>query len=161
MNDIDLLLAGPEDWDRIPLIYEADGYDGAARAMREGAAAELEQYHRGDRILYFALVGETPVGTVGLVFRGRDAGFADGTTSANVNRLHVVQAQRRRGIGTLLMTSVEVEARRRGYRRLTIEVEDENEPALALYEKLGFARTGRGHASNELAMAKELRSGPE
>ena len=161
MNDIDLLLAGPDDWARLPLIYEADGYDRAADLMREGAAAELEQYHRGDRILYFALAGDVPVGTAGLVFRGRDAGFADGTTSANVNRLHVITAQRRRGVGTLLMTAIEDEARRCGYRRLTIEVEDDNEPALALYEKLGFVHTGPGHGANELAMAKELRSGPE
>ena len=152
----DLIVAQEYDWPKLPLIYEADGYDRAAAGMRNRAAWEIEEFLRGDRLLYFALVDGAPVGTVGLVFRGKDAGHADGTTSANVQRLHVVQAQRRQGVATALMAMAEAEARRRGYRRLTIEVEHDNEPALALYDKLGFVHTGPGHAANEVAMAKEL-----
>jgi ribosomal protein S18 acetylase RimI-like enzyme len=79
---------------------------------------------------------------------------ADGVTSANINRLHIVQAQRRNGIATTLIATAEAEARRRGYPAVTIEVEDDNAPALALYEKLGFTHTGRGTEPNYLALRK-------
>ena len=145
------------DWPELPLIYEADGYDRAAAGMRERAGWEVEEFLAGKRLLYFAEANGQPVGTVGLVFGGRDAGHADGATSANVHRLHVVQARRRLGVAMALMAAAEGEARRRGFRRLTIEVEDNNAPARALYEKLGYVYTGPGHAQNEIAMAKELR----
>jgi len=153
----ELLVAQEADWSKLPLIYEADGYDRAAAGMRNRASWEIDEFLAGDRLLYFALVSGAPVGTVGLVFRGNDAGFADGTISANIHRLHIVQAQRRNGVATALMAMAEDEARRRGYERLTIEVEHDNEPALALYEKLGYIETGPGHTPGDLAMAKELR----
>ena len=153
----DLLIAQEADWSKLPLIYEADGYDRAAAGMRNRASWEMDEFLTGDRLLYFALVDGAPVGTVGLVFRGNDAGFADGITSANIHRLHVVQAQRRKGVATALMGMAEAEGGRRGYERLTIEVEHDNEPALALYGKLGYVQTGPGHTPGDLAMAKELR----
>lgn len=54
------------------------------------------------------------------------------------------------------MAAAEAEARRLGFRRLTIEVEDDNAPARALYQKPGYHDTGPGHAPNELAMTKDL-----
>jgi GNAT superfamily N-acetyltransferase len=118
------------DWPRIPLIYEADGYDGAAQLMRNGAAAELVEFANGDRVLYLADADGATIGTVGLVFRGTAAGLADGVTSANINRLHVVQSWRKRGIATSLMAAAEDEARLRGVRRLTISGDDTRWPAL-------------------------------
>jgi ribosomal protein S18 acetylase RimI-like enzyme len=153
---LDLIVAQEADWPKLPLIYEADGYDRAAAGMRNRASWEIEEFLRGDRLLYLAVADGAPVGTVGLVFRGNDAGFADGTSSANIHRLHVVQAQRRKGVATALMGLAEDEARRRGYGRLTIEVEHDNEPALALYEKLGYVQTGAGHSPGDLALTKEL-----
>ena len=82
--------------------------------------------------------------------------MADGVTSANINRLHIVQAHRRNGIATTLIATAEAEARRRGFPAVTIEVEDDNAPALALYEKLGFTPTGRGTEPNYLALRKAL-----
>jgi ribosomal protein S18 acetylase RimI-like enzyme len=141
---------------KLPLIYEADGYDRAAAGMRKRAGWEVRGFRAGRRLLFFAEADGEPVGTVGLVFRGKDAGYADGRTSANIHRLHVVIAHRRQGVATALMTAAEEEARHRGFRSLTVEVEDDNAPARALYEKLGFQYTGPGHAANEIAMAKEL-----
>lgn len=151
-----VLVADATDWRKLPLIYEMDGYDRAAAGMRERAGWEVEEFRRGDRLLFFAEESGRPVGTVGLGFRGKDAGLADGVSSANINRLHVVQAYRRRGVGTALMRAAEDEARRRGFRQLMIEVEEENEPARRLYEKLGFQYTGPGRDPEGLAMTKEL-----
>ena len=156
MDELTVYIAGVVDWPKLPLVYEAAGYTRAAAGMRERDSWEVEEFLRGDRLIYLAEADGTTVGTVALVFRGKDAGLADGVTSAHINRLHVVQAYRRRGVAAALLAAGEAEARRRGFRRLTIEVEDNNPPARALYEKLGYRYTGRGHAPDELAMAKEL-----
>ena len=52
----------------------------------------------------------------------------------------VVAPTRGRGIGRRLMAAVEERARALGLRRLWLEVLVQNEPALALYEKLGYER---------------------
>lgn len=157
MRTFTITHATASDWPKVPLIYEADGYDRAAAGMRDRAGWEIDEFRAGGRLLWFAEVGGRPVATVGLVFRGRDAGRADGVSSANINRLHVIQAWRKRGVGTALMSSAEEEARRRGFRQLTIEVEDDNTPARALYEKLDFRYGGRGKDAANVAMVKELR----
>jgi ribosomal protein S18 acetylase RimI-like enzyme len=146
------------DWPKIPLIYEADGYDRAAAGMRSRAAQELAEFAAGHRVLFLAEVDGTVAGTVGLVFQGMDAGYADGTLSGNISRLHVVQAHRRRGIGTALMAAAEAEARARGFRKLVLEVEtdDDSAAARALYEKLGFHIVGPGHHVNEIALSRDL-----
>lgn len=50
----------------------------------------------------------------------------------------VVAAHRGQGIGEQLMRAVQEQARTRGVKRLWLEVLTQNEPALRLYEKLGY-----------------------
>jgi ribosomal protein S18 acetylase RimI-like enzyme len=152
----DIIVGDEANWHRIGDIYDADGYTGAAESIRQRAASELDESRAGDRMLWLAESGGRTIGTVGLVFRGRDAGMADGVVSANINRLHVVQAHRRTGIATALIAIAEAEARARNFAGLTIEVEDDNAPAIALYEKLGFTHIGPGTEPNYLALKKRL-----
>ena len=49
---------------------------------------------------------------------------------------------RRRGIAEALVAELEAALRQRGSHALTLEVRDSNAPAIALYEKLGFAQVG-------------------
>jgi len=143
--------ATPEDWHRVADVYS----EPAASEILERAASEIEEYRRGWRLLYFAESDDGVVGTCGLVFRGRDAGLA-GRGGANIHRLQTAVDQRRRGIATALMNEAEAEAIRRGRVRLTLHVEADNEPAIALYEKLGFRRRGQEPESNEVAYEKRL-----
>jgi len=53
----------------------------------------------------------------------------------------VVQSKRREGIGELLTRSLLDRAAALGATEMTLEVIVENEPAIRLYEKLGFSRT--------------------
>ena len=50
---------------------------------------------------------------------------------------------RRKGVGQLLMNKVIEEARKRGDRRMLLEVIEQNPPAIALYESVGMAKTRR------------------
>jgi ribosomal-protein-alanine N-acetyltransferase len=61
----------------------------------------------------------------------------------HVNTLVVDLPYRRRGLGVMLMRWVMDEAVRRGATRATLEVRESNEPALRLYETLGFQVVAR------------------
>jgi ribosomal protein S18 acetylase RimI-like enzyme len=73
-----------------------------------------------------------PVGLANLAIRGED-GWIGG--------VGVVGAARRSGIGETLMRAVQDEGRKRGLRRVWLEVIEANEQAFHLYEKLGYAVT--------------------
>jgi [ribosomal protein S18]-alanine N-acetyltransferase len=61
----------------------------------------------------------------------------------HINNVAIRPAFRGGGVGTALMRHVLAEAVRLGARRATLEVRAGNEPALRLYERLGFYVAGR------------------
>ena len=60
-----------------------------------------------------------------------------------MSNLAVESAQRRRGIGSLLLAGLRREAQRRGLSFITLEVRPSNSPAIALYQKHGYREEGR------------------
>jgi ribosomal protein S18 acetylase RimI-like enzyme len=56
----------------------------------------------------------------------------------NIHDLHVSKDQRRRGIARRLLEGVQEDARELNCCKLTLEVQENNHPALALYRSLGF-----------------------
>lgn len=81
---------------------------------------------------------------------------------ADVMNLAVSPAFRRQGIGEGLMTALMEALRARGTESLTLEVRASNQPAIALYTRLGFAEAGRrpnyyrDPKEDALIMRKEL-----
>lgn len=71
-------------------------------------------------------------------------GFVDEETPELA--IAVVPSRRGRGFGGELLQALLEQARRDGYPRLTLSVEQEN-PAAALYEKYGFERVGERNGS--------------
>ena len=71
---------------------------------------------------------------------------------------------RRQGIGEGLVTALSAGLKERGNECLTLEVRASNAPAIALYEKLGFAQVGRrpnyyrNPKEDALILRKELRA---
>ena len=76
-----------------------------------------------------ALLDGVPVGLANVALRG---------DRAWIGGIGVTPFGRRRGIGEQLLRAVVDEARARGARVVQLEVIEGNEPAVALYEKLGF-----------------------
>ncbi len=62
---------------------------------------------------------------------------------SDVMNVAVTPDFRKQGIGEALMRGLMKELKARGNRCLTLEVRVSNEPAIKLYEKLGFLQVGR------------------
>jgi len=86
---------------------------------------------------WFALEGRRPVGTVGLWHadeQAQDEVFLIG--------MWVPTVARGTGVAELLVATALEHARQAGYRRVVLDVADENARAAAFYERLGFRATG-------------------
>jgi ribosomal-protein-alanine N-acetyltransferase len=70
------------------------------------------------------------------------AGVFTAGDDADVQTVAVAPQAQGRGLGRLLLHSLIRTARERGASRLFLEVRSDNEPALGLYEREGFERTG-------------------
>ena len=79
----------------------------------------------------------------------------DATPSFSIS---LYKPYRGRGIGTAMMCAMLDELRDAGYARTSLSVQKEN-PALRLYERLGFRIVGDGFDDTEWLMVKELASG--
>lgn len=118
------------DLEQLAAVFNA-GYEGYFVPLHVDAAALGSMLGLWDIDLArsrVALHDEELIGIVNLGVRG-DEGWIGG--------LGVVPAERRSGVGLALMEAVLADAPR----RVTLEVLEQNEPAIRLYEQLGFVRT--------------------
>ncbi len=120
---------GIEQWDEV--------YPDAAVFSRDLAAGTLHVLREGDGIL-----GCVTLDTMhdplwqGMVLS------AAGEPAAAVHRLMVDPAAQGRGLAKLLMAHAESLARAQGFRAIHLDCFTSNPAALALYERLGYRRTG-------------------
>lgn len=84
-----------------------------------------------------ARIGVDPVGSVGM-WDGTDSEASE----TNLITMYVAPRARGRRVGERLVQAVLDEARGRGLRRVVLQVADNNAPARALYERMGFVLTG-------------------
>lgn len=88
-------------------------------------------------------VAETSEGIIGRLSIARDAHPASYHV-ADLG-LMVAEGKRRKGVGTALIEEAIKWARAAGVRKVELHVFPHNEPAISLYEKLGFRREGYRH----------------
>ncbi len=76
--------------------------------------------------------------TVGCLWLGNAIDQVSGDRHAHIFLLYVAPEHRRRGIGKALVHQAETWARERGDRKIGLQVFLSNQPALNLYQKLGY-----------------------
>ncbi|HEY9875493.1 MAG TPA: N-acetyltransferase [Candidatus Obscuribacterales bacterium] len=91
--------------------------------------------------------------TVGCLWMGNAVDQVQGDRHAHIFLLYVMPEHRRRGIGSALMRLGEDWAKARGDRQMGLQVFVTNQPALSLYQHLGFE-------TQSIWMVKQLRSQP-
>lgn len=75
---------------------------------------------------------------------------------ALLDELYVVPAERRRGIGTVLLRAAESVCRQRGVELLEINVDGEDEDARRFYERHGYANHESGQSQPQLYYSRDL-----
>jgi GNAT superfamily N-acetyltransferase len=77
--------------------------------------------------------------------------------AAEVKRMYVIKAVRRRGIARLLLAALEAQAVEFGYRTIRAEAGNRQPEAIGLYESSGFRRIGPygGHLDDPLSICFE------
>mmetsp|Transcript_23898 Transcript_23898/g.43418 ORF Transcript_23898/g.43418 Transcript_23898/m.43418 type:complete len:178 (-) Transcript_23898:580-1113(-) len=144
MTDLIVRVADPDD----APIWRALRMDGILEnpsvfiiTAEEAAAvpieADIQRLQRGDRVLAFA--GETPVGLAG--FNRNEVSRA--SHRAEIGPLYVAPQARGKGVSDLIMTTLMDAAHAVGIWQLELFVNAENAPAIALYERHGFATAGK------------------
>lgn len=108
------------------------GSTGPNNAELEVTIAELLE----ERTTEFLLIGEPPVGFIQLRFR---LSVWTGTEDAWLEDAYVDEASRGEGHGRTLVEAAISRARSRGCKRIQLDVNRDNGPAVKLYESLGFA----------------------
>jgi len=76
--------------------------------------------------------------------------------SMELKKLYVARAARRKGLGSRLVALVEDEARSRGVPRVKLWSDTRFEAAHALYERLGYTRTGATRDLHDLSRTTEF-----
>lgn len=154
---------GPEDWRshrdlRLEMLLDAPDAFWTQHADvvdldEDGWRARIASVHHVQ-----ARIDGVPVGSAGLY---EDPDDPPGT--ATLVAMYVTPRARGRGVGRRLVEAVLAEAAARGSERVVLEVTSGNAPAIALYERMGFRRTGgsRRHPRRtdlvELDMERGLR----
>jgi ribosomal protein S18 acetylase RimI-like enzyme len=140
-------VASPAQWREVRalrLAALADSPDGfAATLEHEGQQPDEFWQERLQRPSVATLVASTAAPAdragVGLAVVAPWPGDA---ASAGLFAVWVAPQARGRGVGDALMRAAIEEATARGYARLVLDVGDDNGPAIRLYERFGFVRTG-------------------
>jgi ribosomal protein S18 acetylase RimI-like enzyme len=134
---------GPDDWEsyreiRLEMLLDSPDAFWVTHADLAGftEAQWRENVSRG--WLVNARIGGDPVGSAGLGTHA-EPGQPDRTVLWG---MYVSPRARGRGVGQRLVGAVLDEVRRRGAPEVFLEVTSGNEPALALYARCGFERTG-------------------
>ena len=86
-------------------------------------------------LVFLAFDADRPIG-IAVCFLGFSTFAA--RPLVNVHDLHVIEGYRRRGVGAGLLGAVEEKARELDCCKLTLEVLEENAPALSVYERFGL-----------------------
>ncbi|HET7009559.1 MAG TPA: GNAT family N-acetyltransferase [Anaerolineales bacterium] len=115
-------------------------WDGEYRRFRRLYRAAFEDARRGERALLVADVEGQIVGQLFVQFEGTLLSQAD--TTGYLYAFRVRPPFRNQGIGTALVREGEALLARQGLQRAVIAVARDNEPALRLYERLGYVRFG-------------------
>ena len=120
---------------RFVIVVDGDHTVGGMVAI---AGAELADCRRSDALVAIKEAGSERASLLARVRASKDLFAPVGTDELYLSKIAVARDERRRGMGSLLMRELLVDARSRGFERLRLDVSADNEPAISLYRAFGF-----------------------
>jgi len=138
MGKIKIRQAKSDESKKVANIYKNEGSVKEAKIVKKVVKKEFREIPAGKRIVLLAEINNQPVGTIQLIFEGSNKEHADGKNIAHLHHLKVHKTFCKRGIGETLTRKVEEIAKQKGFKRMTVGVDDDNPYARRLYEKWGY-----------------------
>ena len=129
----------------------AGGAEPLSAEVRQQLVRGLEAHPTS--VVLLAIADQRPIG-IAVCFLGFSTFRA--RPLLNIHDLAVLRQWRGRGVGRALLGGAQERARRRGCCRLTLEVQDDNRPALALYRQFGFDHFVVGQSAPTRFLVKPL-----
>lgn len=145
----------PDDWARFRVVRLAaletspEAFGSTFAGWRD---ADEPRWRRRLSALAYNIVASLDGADVGLA---SSTGITEGAT--DLQSLWVAPGARGAGVGEALVEAVAAWAVTHGARELTLSVRVGNEPALALYRRLGFTDTGPGQAERSAPPERRMR----
>ncbi len=134
LDQVEISLAEERDHEAIRTLYDQSALEGQLRENDTGADIENLQdayfSEEDESGFWIARYRGEVVGMIGVQKTAENA--------AEIRRLRVHEAYRRRGIGTRLIETAITFCQRHGYLKVVLDVRIEREPAIKLFEKFGF-----------------------
>ncbi|MDO8515208.1 MAG: GNAT family N-acetyltransferase [bacterium] len=131
-------VARGDEFGKVVTIYVDEGSRVEAKAVKKVVEKEFGDIKSGKRIILFAEIDKKPVGTVQLILESSNKEHADGKDLSHLHHLKTHKKYCRKGIGEALTYKVENIAREKGFKRMTLGVDEDNPYAKKLYEKWGY-----------------------
>lgn len=138
MGKLTIRVAKSDEFGKVVSIYEDEGSRAEAKAVGKVVAKEFGEIESGKRVILLAEIDKKPVGTIQLVLESSNKEHADGKDLSHLHHLKMHKKFCRRGVGEALTHSVENIAREKGFKRMTLGVDEDNPYAKKLYEKWGY-----------------------
>jgi ribosomal protein S18 acetylase RimI-like enzyme len=114
-------------------------WDGEYAHFRRLYLDIYQSAERGEAILWVAeLTGEDIIGQMFVQLSSARPELADGRTQAYIYGFRVRPAFRGKGIGTFMLEAAETDLVRRGFRKVVLNVNQDNVGARRLYERNGY-----------------------
>lgn len=137
LEQVGVRLAEPRDQPSLRSLFRESMLEGLVGDNDTGADIDnlQEGYFsdEGQSAFWVATHGDAVIGMIGV------QKIAD--NSAEVRRLRVRGTYRRHGVGALLLERALMFCKHHGYLKVVLDVRIERGPAIALFEKFGFAHT--------------------
>ena len=110
-------------------------HDPALTKVKEGNDDRIIEEYKGDTEIFTAYIDEKEAGIIQIENQ-------DHNKSMRIWDIYVFEPNRRNGVGTALMNKAKERARSMGVRRIILETQSCNMPAMSFYQKHGFDLAG-------------------